>query len=42
VLENKVHRDAGGVPDVLENPEYQKAIVQFLISIDAQTEPVNP
>ena len=42
VLENKIHRDAGGVPDVLENPEYQTAVVQFLLSIDAQTEPVNP
>ena len=42
VIENKIHRDAGGVPDVLENPEYQTAVVQFLLSIDAQTEPVNP
>jgi YVTN family beta-propeller protein len=42
VLENETHRNAGGVAGVLENPEYRKAIVQFLISIDASTEPVNP
>ena len=42
VLENEAHRYAGGVPGVLENPEYRTAIVQFLLSIDAQTEPVNP
>ena len=42
VLENETHRDAGGATGVLNNPEYRAAIVQFLISIDAQTEPINP
>jgi hypothetical protein len=42
VLENETHRNAGGVAGVLENPEHRAAVVQFLISIDASTEPVNP
>jgi YVTN family beta-propeller protein len=42
VLENETHRDAGGATGVLNNPEYRAAIVQFLISIDAQTEPISP
>jgi YVTN family beta-propeller protein len=42
VLENETHRYAAGVPGVLENPEYRAAVVQFLISIDAQTDPIIP
>jgi YVTN family beta-propeller protein len=42
VLENEAHRNAGGVPGVLDDPAARAALVQFLISIDAQTEPVNP
>lgn len=41
VLENEAHRNAGGV-DVLGSPEARAAVVQFLISIDAETEPINP
>jgi hypothetical protein len=41
VLENKKHRDAGG-KSVLDNPDDRKALIQFLISIDATTEPINP
>jgi cytochrome c peroxidase len=41
VLENETHRNAGGT-DVLDDPAARKALVQFLISIDAKTEPVNP
>ena len=41
VLENEAHRNAGGV-DVLGSPEARAAVVQFLISIDAQTEPISP
>jgi YVTN family beta-propeller protein len=42
VLENPAHRDAGGVTGVLDDPANQAALVQFLISIDAKTEPINP
>jgi len=41
VLENKKHRDAGG-KSVLDNADDRKALVQFLTSIDADTEPINP
>jgi hypothetical protein len=41
VLENEGHRNAGGA-DVLGDPADRAALVQFLISIDVQTEPVNP
>ena len=41
VLENETHRNAGGTR-VLDDPAARKALVQFLISIDAKTEPVNP
>ncbi len=41
VLENETHRNAGGA-DVLGDPAARTALVQFLISIDAQTEPINP
>jgi hypothetical protein len=41
VLENETHRNAGG-PDVLADPSAREALVQFLISIDTQTEPINP
>jgi len=42
VLENQTHREAGGVTGVLDDPANQAALVQFLISIDAKTEPINP
>jgi cytochrome c peroxidase len=42
VLENETHRNAGGVPGVLDDLSGREALVQFLTSIDAQTEPVNP
>jgi len=41
VLENEAHRNAGGV-QVLDDPAARDAVVQFLISIDSTTEPVNP
>jgi YVTN family beta-propeller protein len=41
VLENKKHRDAGG-KSLLDNAADRKALVEFLRSIDATTEPVNP
>lgn len=41
VLENKTHRDAGGT-QILDDPAAREALVQFLISIDASTEPINP
>ena len=41
VLENEAHRNAGGA-DVLGDPASRTALVQFLISIDAQTEPISP
>ena len=41
VLENEAHRNAGGT-DVLDDSADREALVQFLISVDAQTEPVNP
>ena len=42
VLENQTHRDAGGVPGVLDDPANRAALLQFLISIDASTEAINP
>jgi YVTN family beta-propeller protein len=42
VLENQAHRDAGGVPGVLDDAAARAAVVQFLISIDASTPPVSP
>lgn len=42
VLENQTHREAGGVTGVLDDPANQAALVQFLLSIDAKTEPINP
>jgi hypothetical protein len=42
VLENETHRNAGGNPGVLDDLAARAALVQFLISIDTQTEPVNP
>ena len=41
VLENEAHRNAGGT-EVLANPDDRAALTQFLISIDATTEPINP
>ena len=41
VLENETHRNAGGSV-VLDDPADRAALVQFLMSIDAKTEPVNP
>jgi YVTN family beta-propeller protein len=41
VLENEAHRNAAGT-DVLDDPASRAALVQFLISIDVQTEPINP
>jgi len=41
VLENEAHRNAGG-QQVLDDPAARAALVQFLISIDATTEPINP
>jgi hypothetical protein len=41
VLENETHRNAGGT-DVLDDAADRAALVQFLISIDAQTEPISP
>lgn len=41
VLENETHRNVGGA-DVLGDPASREALVQFLISIDIQTEPINP
>jgi YVTN family beta-propeller protein len=42
VLENQAHRDAGGVPGILDDAAARAALVQFLISIDASTPPVSP
>jgi hypothetical protein len=42
VLENQIHRDAGGRPGVLDDPAAREAVVQFLISIDAKTAPIIP
>ncbi|MCQ3937880.1 MAG: hypothetical protein DPW18_12640 [Chloroflexi bacterium] len=42
VLENQVHREAGGVTGLLDDPASRKALLQFLISIDIKTEPINP
>ncbi len=42
VLENKAHRDAGGKAGLLDNPADRQALVQFLLSIDSNTEPFSP
>ncbi len=42
VLENQTHREAGSVTGILDDPASRAALVQFLISIDAKTEPINP
>lgn len=42
VLENQTHREAGGITGILDDPAAREALLQFLISIDAKTEPVNP
>lgn len=42
VLANQAHRDAGGVTGALDDPAAQAAVVKFLISIDASTEPIAP
>jgi YVTN family beta-propeller protein len=42
VLENQIHRDAGGVVGALDDPANRAALLQFLISIDAATEPIDP
>jgi hypothetical protein len=42
VLENETHRNAGGNPGALDDPAARDALLQFLISIDASTEPINP
>lgn len=41
VLENETHRNAGGT-DVLDDPAARQALVAFLLSIDKETEPINP
>ena len=41
VLENATHRNAGGA-QVLDDPAAREALVAFLISIDKDTEPINP
>jgi YVTN family beta-propeller protein len=41
VLENETHRNAG-TAGVLDNPDDRVALVQFLLSIDTGTEPINP
>jgi YVTN family beta-propeller protein len=41
VLENETHRNAGGT-DVLDDASARAALVQYLLSIDANTEPVSP
>jgi YVTN family beta-propeller protein len=41
ILENETHRNAGGT-DVLDNATDREALLEFLISIDQSTEPVNP
>jgi YVTN family beta-propeller protein len=38
----KAHRDAGGKTGVLDNPEDRAALIEFLNSIDATSEPINP
>jgi YVTN family beta-propeller protein len=42
VLENQTHREAAGVTGILDDPAARAALVQFLLSIDAKTEPINP
>jgi YVTN family beta-propeller protein len=41
VLENETHRNAGGT-DILDDQHAREAVAQFLLSIDAETEPINP
>ncbi len=42
VLENQAHREAGGVTGLLDDPESRNALLQFLLSIDGETEPISP
>jgi hypothetical protein len=42
VLENQAHREAGGVTGLLDDPDSRNALLQFLLSIDGETEPINP
>ena len=43
VLQNVTHRSAGtGGVDTLTNAADRKKVVQFLLSIDASTPPINP
>ncbi len=42
VLENQAHREAGGVTGLLDDSEGREALLQFLLSIDGTTEPINP
>ena len=43
VLDNVTHRSAGtGGVDTLSNPQDRAKMVQFLLSIDAKTPPINP
>ncbi len=42
VLENQAHREAGGVTGLLDDPDSREALLQFLLSIDSTTEPINP
>ncbi len=42
VMENQAHREAGGVTGLLDDPANRAALIQFLISIDGTTEPINP
>jgi YVTN family beta-propeller protein len=42
VLENQIHRKAGGVTGLLDDAANREALLQFLISIDITTEPINP
>ena len=41
VLENAVHRDAGGKVGVLDDPKNRAAVVEFLRAIDTSTEVIN-
>ena len=41
-MENQAHREAGGVTGLLDDPANRAALIQFLISIDGTTEPINP
>ena len=41
VLDNEAHRNAGGKV-VLDDPAAREAVAAFVISIDGETEPINP